>query len=371
MAGMMIVAWFACVVSMLAGPSQAGASDDCLAGTSEACAGEHSIEILHQGDFNANIELASVQHVSLLQTRRQYRGPHYSVRAKQDAQAAIAWLGNHNESLIQEFNKSGYIVAGYLTLTYTHIPKTAGDSFVLATSPLNPYGMGVLMNSKLWGLLAMEDFDFSNIGRDYEQLPPKEAVRRYPMTAEYWSHDVFCSVRQPYEKLVSAFKMECAYTPLEFLEFPCTAEGLEAFVFDRAEQMRTDPWADDGFLLPQTEYLRKDVLELLRAEGSSAYVGYPAGGSPPNNCTPTAPENCGCNVVLDFAHLEDDWEELMAKSGYNLTLPPASATHPGGKGYECNVTVADLGHDALAVLNQVYADDFAVLGAKFGWQMRE
>merc|ERR1719316_256686 len=76
----------------------------------------------------------------------------------------------------------------------------------------------------------------------------------------------------------------------------------------------------------------------------------------------------GCSHVLDFNHLERDFNSLMQEFGYNLKLPTSEETHRTySKKCAGKVTSADLDAQSKALLDKVYARDFAELGPKYGW----
>merc|ERR1719265_2346140 len=133
----------------------------------------------------------------------------------------------HDKAQIAKLKQQGRISEGFPDLTFVHIPKTGGDAVSMASTPIFPYGFGLRANLAL-NLMVDKKKQGSNFCY-FEQLPPKEITKLYSKKVfdeSYGKRTVFCSVRNPYDRIVSAF-----HTCVEFDKCTtCSVQEMNAFV---------------------------------------------------------------------------------------------------------------------------------------------
>jgi len=238
----------------------------------------------------------------------------------------------HDKAQIAKLKQEGRISEGFPDLAFVHIPKTGGDAISMASTPIFPYGFGLRANLAL--NLMVDKKKQGNNFCYYEQLPPKEVSKLYSKKVfeeSYEKRTVFCSVRNPYDRIVSEW-----HTCLELGKGGCGSCGaadLNNFVktelsaFTKGDYLR-----DECNLIPQTDY--------MAGEG-------------------------GCTKLLDFDHLERDFNELMHSHGYNLTLPEKKEKVPTA--CQKSISAANLTDTSRKFIEKVYEQDFKQLGPQFGW----
>jgi len=229
-----------------------------------------------------------------------------------------------NETLKAELRRQGRITDGYPDWTFVHIPKTGGDSFTMASLPLYPEGMGHA------NAHVRERGTYANCW--VEQLPPKlvPAVVGADAARVYENKTVFCAVRHPYRRAISSACHALVSSSREHI--------TPAMVSDNIRQTltvwsRVDPFYETCFWIPQVEYTEGPL---------------------------------GCSRVINFDHLSQEYEELMAEAGYPLELPAATATHTCKP--PCKVEPEELDKDVVELLSSSYARDFERWGRSFGWE---
>lgn len=246
-------------------------------------------------------------------------------------------LKNHDKEQISSLKKKGKITEGFPDLTFAHIPKTGGDAFAMASTPLFPYGFGLRSNLALHLMV-----DPTKTSADYcyfEQLPPQKIEEVYSkkvLERAYQKRTVFCSVRNPYDRLVSEWHNCVEFGAPGDCSSECDVNDMNKWITTQLTAFKEgDYYRHSCFYVPQTEYL----------EGPGA-----------------------CTEVLDFNHLEDEFKSLMEKHGYNLTLPAVSDTHRTyNRKCQGKITSKHLTDETRQLIEEVYAKDFEKLGVKFGW----
>merc|ERR1719453_438413 len=112
----------------------------------------------------------------------------------------------HDKTQIARLKQTGKISEGFPDMAFVHIPQTGGDAIAMASTPIFPYGFGLRANLAL--NLMVDKKKQGNNFCYFEQLPPKEVTKLYSKkVAEeaYGKRTVFCAVRDPYDRIVSAF----------------------------------------------------------------------------------------------------------------------------------------------------------------------
>jgi len=239
----------------------------------------------------------------------------------QDGANELAHDSDYNATLAERYRSEGKIKPdGVPSLNYVHIPKTGGDSFLLASKILGPYGMSYsnkVVSAKIVpaGLKTPSNCFFA-------QLPAVEVDRLSPGMAEtvYGGSEIFCAVRDPYARAISG-----ACHMSTYIDFPLFEHGLDSALRFWLEQYLHGGNQRVGtcFWIPQVDYMKG-----------------------PN----------GCKHVLDFDHLEEDYDNLMAKYGFDeLKMFPPNATHGCKTG--CNETKTDLSPETIKLMETIYAED--------------
>jgi hypothetical protein len=241
----------------------------------------------------------------------------------------------HDKAQIAKLKQTGKISEGFPDLAFVHIPKTGGDAVSMASTPIFPYGFGLRANLAL--NLMVDKKKQGNNFCYFEQLPPKEIAKLYSKKVSeeaYGKRTVFCAVRNPYDRIVSEW-----HNCLEFNSngrcSACTVDDMNSFVqkeltaFQKGDYLR-----GECQLIPQTDY--------TQGEG-------------------------GCTKLLDFEHLERDFNELMHSHGYNLTLPEKQQKSKDMSKCSSQITTANLTVSSRKFIEKVYKQDFAELGPQFGW----
>lgn len=239
----------------------------------------------------------------------------------------------HDKAQIAKLKQKGKISEGFPDLAFVHIPKTGGDAVSMASTPIFPYGFGLRANLAM-NLMVDKTKQGSNFCY-FEQLPPKEITKLYSKKVfeeSYAKRTVFCAVRNPYDRILSEW-----HNCLEFKNgkcLSCDAQSMNNFVqTELAAFTKGDYLRNECQYIPQTDF--------LQGEG-------------------------GCSKLLDFDHLERDFNELMHAHGYNLTLPEKKKEKVLTP-CQRSVSTANLTATSRKLIEKVYAQDFKELGPQFGW----
>lgn len=222
-----------------------------------------------------------------------------------------------NQTLISQLTSQGRIHDGFPDWNFVHIPKTGGDTFSASSAPLFPVGMGTAnINAPREG---PERCFFS-------QLPPK--LISPTQQRIYRDTTVFCSVRNPYERAISG--------ACHLLQYTTGAQSINAsmvdsFIKSELELYKSDKLRGTCFWIPQVEYTEGPL---------------------------------GCSRVINFAHLEEEFINLMEEAGYYLKLSSDTSHRCAVK---CDLTKDDLEPSTVKLLSDLYAADFERWGQEFGW----
>jgi len=222
-----------------------------------------------------------------------------------------------NQTLISQLTTQGRIRNGFPDWTFVHIPKTGGDTFGLSSGPLYPVGMG---DANTKSPKADNDHCY------FIQLPPNMILP----TQEHVYRDktVFCAVRNPYERAISG---ACHMLQYEQQTQSINASMIDSYIKMALEQYKSNKLTGCCFWIPQVEYTEGPL---------------------------------GCTRVINFAHLEQEYNDLMEEAGYNLKLAP-DTTHRCA--IKCDLTKDDLDPSTVRLLSDFYAADFERWGQEFGW----
>jgi hypothetical protein len=241
---------------------------------------------------------------------------------------------NHDKAQIARLKQQGKITEGFPDLAFVHIPKTGGDAISMASTPIFPYGFGLRANLAL--NLMVDKKKQGNNFCYFEQLPPKEIAKLYSKKVHeeaYGKRTVFCAVRDPYDRIVSEWHSCLDLDQKSGKCATCDVEDLNKFIqteltaFTKGDYLR-----DDCNLIPQTDY--------MTGEGA-------------------------CTKLLDYSHLERDFNDLMSSHGYNLSLPMKKEKTLST--CQQSITSANLTATSRKLIQKVYKSDFSELGAQFGW----
>lgn len=222
-----------------------------------------------------------------------------------------------NQTLISQLTTQGRIRNGFPDWTFVHIPKTGGDTFSMSSGPLYPVGMSVA-NAKAPHEDGQHCF--------FVQLPPKmiSPTKQYV----YRDKTVFCAVRNPYERAISG---ACHMLQYLYKFQSINASMVDNHIKTALEKYKSNKTTEACFWIPQVEYTEGPL---------------------------------GCTRVINFAHLEQEYNDLMEEAGYNLTLAP-DTTHRCA--VKCDLTKDDLDPSTVRLLSDFYAADFERWGQEFGW----
>lgn len=228
-----------------------------------------------------------------------------------------------NKTLIWELTSQGRIQNGFPDWNFVHIPKTGGDSMSISSAPLFPVGMGGA-NTNAPKLGSEQCF--------FQQLPPKMAPFGYGQES-YRGKTIFCAVRNPYERAISGACHLLQYMNTSPGEEPppINASMLDSFLRTQLDKYKFDKKLGTCFWIPQVEYTEGPL---------------------------------GCTRVINFAHLEQEYNSLMEEAGYPLRLGRDISHRCAAR---CDYTKDDLDPSTVKLLSDFYAADFEAWGQEFGW----
>jgi hypothetical protein len=203
-------------------------------------------------------------------------------------------------------------------VAFAHIPKNGGDAITNAFETL-----GIIM-AGFWPSEGSECF--------YSQLPPQRLAIVNPAAAQqrFGGKDVFCVARDPYEKAISS---SCHNLQFQFHVEP-TLSLVNANIRRSLTAFRNGSYTESScFWVPQVDYMKGQY---------------------------------GCKHVLDFRHLERDFNNFTKAHGYKLNLPDPSETHSCN--IKCDWSKDDLQPDVQWLIKDTYREDFEQLGPRFGFK---
>jgi len=230
---------------------------------------------------------------------------------------------SHDKAQIAKLKETGHISEGFPSLAFVNIPLNGGARITKASTPIFPYGWGLETNLALNTMIPKDKKGPNHCF--LEGLPPKEIAPIYGSKISqemYEKRQVFCAVRNPYDRVVAQYLS---------LSQPCDAEGLnkwaqtELTAFQKGDYLR-----NQCSHIPQVDYM----------EGPGA-----------------------CTHPIDYSKLEKDFDALMQENGYNLKLHNEEETDA----CQGTLTAANLTDHTQRLVQVVYERDFEELGPKYGW----
>lgn len=203
-------------------------------------------------------------------------------------------------------------------LRFIHIPKNAGTSIENAA----------LKENIKWGFKEWTKEDDGNNNIFKNKNPWKNinnnktpiVKRCYPWHVNYADlgdnfleddDTTFCVVRNPYTKIVSAYKYANGKNS--------TKEGLNNFVKEKLGNFKENKYWNGCHILPQYKYTHEGVK---------------------------------CDNILHFENLDNDFEKLMKDNNYpNIKLPKNNKSVK-------KLSEDDLDRESIDLINKVYHKDF-------------
>lgn len=140
--------------------------------------------------------------------------------------------------------------------------------------------------------------------------------------------DVFCTVRDPLDRALSAYKFV-------FIQGPCTADGFSHFVEQRFP-LKKDP-TNVCHYVPQTQFV-------YGADSKSASTRQ------------------YCNRVMRFENLSADYNELMAEFGSPLRFSKKSEKKALFKTEHCHIDKSKISRKAKDMIYEYYQADYEAFG---------
>lgn len=208
-------------------------------------------------------------------------------------------------------------------LLFLHIPKNAGTTIEDSGRDVG-ISWGRMLNQ---GLKVMPDGSKCNMWH----VPPAYLPAGKQFNP-YANAEVFCVTRHPYERAVSEYNYLVGVPwgkqhPIMPL---CQPLGLNNFLSATLQEVKGGKkFTNDCHMVPQSDY-----------------VWGPSGRQ-------------WCQTVLKIDHLTAEFNQLMAQRGLSVRLGPKKNSKAG----VCpKVSTASLTPATKALINQVYAADFAKLG---------
>jgi len=226
-------------------------------------------------------------------------------------------------------------------LQFMHIPKNAGsliEDIGHAATPSVNWGLYL---AAFWDQSTMPD---GNICNGWH-VPPKyhfdkDSIENGPLYNDPRIEDVFCFVRDPFERAISEYtylltqnwaKTLSAELGTGLTEKPeCTPEGLNFFLKTVMMMIVDDGqrFIHDCHFVPQTDYI---------FDGDKQW----------------------CNKVLKVSRMPHNFNKLMKHQGYNISIGDDERKNDSKK--QCSMTADDLDDSTKSLMQAVYAADFAHL----------
>lgn len=212
-------------------------------------------------------------------------------------------------------------------LTFIHIPRTGGTSIEECTK-------GEAADVDRWGVQVSElhGQNRSNFPCYKQHVPPNVLASGY-----YDGKETFCVVRDPFTRMISQHGFANAFTPKGR---ECSAEDLNSYLREMLQTARDTPECSDCHLLPQAAYV----------------WGWNRTSSSVDRSVQR------CDHILRFEYLQGGFDALMEAHGYPYRLSGASAVTKSPPKCHNRFSAADLQADVVALVEEIFQDDFELLG---------
>jgi hypothetical protein len=159
----------------------------------------------------------------------------------------------------------------------------------------------------------------------------------------YQGKETFCVIRNSYERMISEFHypLGAGFGKMARAGL-CNAKSLNEFTIERLNLAKERPSINDCHLVPQSAYV-------FGWDGNKDAVDRNARS---------------CTHIIRQENLREDFNGLMERSGYahRLTEQGDPNTHAGPYWNCTHVTPDDFTPEARKVINEVWKDDFELLG---------
>ena len=213
------------------------------------------------------------------------------------------------------------IMENFFGLSFIHIPKNAGSSIENAG----------LQKNTLWGYKRWTKkdcnkgdnifkikgpwLDKKNNNKTIDNKSPGYPWHRTPdvLGKDVYNNDkLFCVVRNPYSKIVSAYKYHQGKKS--------SKEGLNSWIKKYLSDYDNNIYFNGCHILEQNNYTHGDIK---------------------------------CDHIIRFENLDKEFNKLMKEYDLNVTLPVSNKSNN-------NVSVKDLDKESLELIYKVYKKDFDI-----------
>lgn len=253
---------------------------------------------------------------------------------------SIDWLERTN--CIDNSMTDGHATEPEKELVFIHIPRTGGTTIEDCSKK----------QEEQWGHANPNIRGLTSIG----DLPAKCYKQHVPpsfLPDIYSQKETFCAVRNPYSRMISQF----GYIAAMFGKVNCTRESLNAKLLADLTDVRNGKafWSDCHYL-PQVDYVYQT---------NASWRDFAGGSRPVLSVRIEEPR--ACSHVLHTERLEEEFNRLMESNGYPYRLSRDDVSWTKSPS-ECGAfKVEDLSAEVRHLIEEVYAQDFEVLGyARYG-----
>jgi len=189
-------------------------------------------------------------------------------------------------------------------------------------------------NPNLKGLHKFHDKKGLQVGACYNQhLPPNLLPEVY---GKGTGRETFCSVRHPYDKMLSQFGHAAKFFPFNW---QCDRDNLNRYLMQKLTWTKDLPWTGDCHFLPQASYVWGWDEASFRVDLSVRH----------------------CQHVLRHETLNEDFDSLMKAKGYPYRLS-TWATNRTSTLKQCKtLRRSDINATVMRLIHDIYHDDFELL----------
>lgn len=232
-------------------------------------------------------------------------------------------------------------IPNHKKLEFLHIPKTGGSTIELLGAAQN-ISWGTCHYMEMLHVIPgtvtknLKCPDHPHRKHDYKSSIWHMPIHLLPEGAfePYSESDVFCVIRNPYDRIVSEYNMNVKVDPGKFNN---SVDALNKFVKNHLTQFVSEKnevksfdthayWMLNGHFIPQIDYTR-DAKHILR-----------------------------------FENIEKEFNCLMSQYGLNIHWPIRKNEHHPSKGSNAKLTKVDLTQENVELIKFVYKDDFDAFG---------